>query len=143
MPLPPPLNQQPIDFGTKFWTQPWMRFWAALSQVIDGFVQQDGAVTAGHLAVWAGDELIADGGPVPSSGDLTATYLTAGNESATLPNSRRLLAGTNVTFDDSVANQRTVNVADAVNYIPLALGTEPLTFVSNGAGEPVLTPYTP
>jgi hypothetical protein len=38
--------------------------------------------------------------------------LTHSDESASLPNSRRLLAGTNVTFDDSVANERTINAAD-------------------------------
>src|SRR5262249_9094344 len=31
------------------------------------------------------------------------------NETGTLPNSRRLLAGTSITFDDSVAGQRTIN----------------------------------
>ena len=37
--------------------------------------------------------------------------LTHSDESVSLPDSRRLLAGTNVTFDDAVANQRTVNVS--------------------------------
>jgi hypothetical protein len=49
-------------------------------------------------------ESIASGGAA-ASGDL----LTHSNESATLPNSRQLLAGTNVFFDDSVANERTIN----------------------------------
>lgn len=39
-----------------------------------------------------------------------STYLTETNETANLPNSRRVLAGTNVTFDDTVANVRTINV---------------------------------
>lgn len=39
-------------------------------------------------------------------------YLTHSDESASLPNSRRLVAGTNITFDDSVANQRTVSATD-------------------------------
>lgn len=38
-----------------------------------------------------------------------ATFLTTADEHATLPNSRELLAGTNVTFDDTVAHQRTIN----------------------------------
>lgn len=39
-------------------------------------------------------------------------YLTHSDESVALPNSRRLLAGTNVTFDDSVPNERTINTTD-------------------------------
>ncbi len=48
---------------------------------------------------------------VPSGGAAPAdeTYLTVSDESGTLPNSRRTVAGTNITFDDSVANVRTIN----------------------------------
>lgn len=45
------------------------------------------------------------GGGAPT----TATYLLSGAVPGSLPNARQLLAGTNVTFDDSVAGQRTVN----------------------------------
>lgn len=38
-----------------------------------------------------------------------ATYLTADDETVGLPNSLQVLAGTNITFDDSVPNQRTIN----------------------------------
>ncbi len=37
----------------------------------------------------------------------------------------------------------TVLSSNAGGYVPLALGSEPLTFVSDGAGHPVLVPYTP
>lgn len=40
----------------------------------------------------------------------TEPYLTHQNAIATLPQSRNLLAGTNVTFDDSVFGERTVDV---------------------------------
>lgn len=40
----------------------------------------------------------------------TATFLTATDQSAALPNSRHLIAGENVEFDDTVDNQRTINV---------------------------------
>lgn len=30
-----------------------------------------------------------------------------------------------------------------ISYVPLALGIEPLTFVSDGAGKPILVPFTP
>ena len=39
-----------------------------------------------------------------------ADYITWSDESAVLPNSRELLPGDNVTFDDSVANERTIDV---------------------------------
>lgn len=41
---------------------------------------------------------------------LAATFLTADDESVIFHNSRQLLAGTNVTFDDTIDNQRTINV---------------------------------
>lgn len=40
-------------------------------------------------------------------------YLTFSNESADLPNSRNVVAGTNIAFDDSVANQRTISASGA------------------------------
>jgi len=49
------------------------------------------------------------GGGTPIGGNLTATYITKANETADLSNSIQLLAGTNITFDDTVANQRTIN----------------------------------
>src|SRR5215467_906919 len=39
----------------------------------------------------------------------SAQFLTWGNNVATLPNSRQLLAGTNITFNDTIAGQRTIN----------------------------------
>lgn len=41
--------------------------------------------------------------------DKTLTYLTTKNESLKLPNSSQLLAGSGITFDDSVKNQRTIS----------------------------------
>lgn len=38
------------------------------------------------------------------------TYITETDESSDLPNSRQLLAGSNISFDDTVSNQRTINV---------------------------------
>lgn len=42
-----------------------------------------------------------------------ATFLTVNNESATFPGSRQLLAGTGISFDDSVPFQRTINASGA------------------------------
>lgn len=50
---------------------------------------------------------------VPAAGapasTLAKTFLTIGNDLALLPNSRRVLAGTGITFDDTVAGIRTIN----------------------------------
>lgn len=46
-----------------------------------------------------------------NSGPVGADYLTWSNETPTLPNSRQLLAGDNVTFDDSVVGKRTINAS--------------------------------
>jgi len=45
----------------------------------------------------------------------TLKFLTHDNESIALPNSRQLIAGVNVIFDDTVVNQRTINVPDAID----------------------------
>lgn len=39
-----------------------------------------------------------------------ATFLMSTDQSVQFPNSRELLAGTGVTFDDTVANERTISV---------------------------------
>lgn len=40
------------------------------------------------------------------------TLLTSTNQATSLPNSRQLIAGDNINFDDSVANERTISVAN-------------------------------
>lgn len=42
-----------------------------------------------------------------------STFITAADETVNLPNSRQMLAGTNIAFDDTVPNKRTLNVAAA------------------------------
>jgi hypothetical protein len=44
-----------------------------------------------------------------SSDVSSTTILTEDDESATLPNSRRLVAGSNITFNDAVPNVRTIS----------------------------------
>jgi hypothetical protein len=54
---------------------------------------------------------------IPASGaPKTSTFLTSTDESAILPNSRNVLAGTGITFDDTVPNERTLNVTPAQYY---------------------------
>ena len=57
-------------------------------------------------------DVVAITGGGGSTGALSdRTYLTATLESTNLPNSRELIAGTNVTFDDTTPNSRIVNAS--------------------------------
>jgi hypothetical protein len=70
-----------------------------LFQILDRLIsalQQNQAAT--------NEAISSGGGGAAVSGDL----LTWSDETGSLPNSRELLAGTNITFDDTVANERTV-----------------------------------
>lgn len=60
-----------------------------------------------------------------SSVATNATFLTATSEIATLPNSRELVAGTDITFDDTVSGIRTVNASGGS-------GTLQFTLLTNG-----------
>lgn len=62
-------------------------------------------ITLRELAIWTEDAVSAQGAAAASK-----TYLTVDDESATLPNSRRQLAGLWVSMDDTVASRRTVNI---------------------------------
>lgn len=63
--------------------------------------------------------LAGSGGGASASLD----FLTHSDETASLPNSRQLLAGTNVTFDDSVAGERTIDVTASAGLVLLATVT--------------------
>lgn len=79
---------------------------------------------------------------------LAATILTVNDETNTFPNSRQLLPGTGITFDDTVDGERTINASGgAGNYYdsPLSdgdLGAADLIF---GNGDPIIcqVPNTP
>lgn len=75
--------------------------------------------------------------------DKTRTYITTDDEVLNLPNSVQLLAGLNVTFDDTVPNKRTINVdISAADHVPMATGAEPLEIMSDGAGHVFLVGFT-
>lgn len=60
-------------------------------------------------------------GPGPTGGSSAPAnedFVTSSNETATLPNSRRLAAGTNITLDTSVASVITVNASGAASSVP-------------------------
>jgi hypothetical protein len=62
-------------------------------------------------------------GPGPTGGNSassSSTFLTSTDQSASLPNSRNVVAGTNITFDDAVANVRTINATGATLANPTA-----------------------
>lgn len=70
-----------------------------------------------------------------------ATFLTVDDESNDFPNSRQLLAGTNITFDDTVANQRTISATGgAGNYYdsPLSDGDLVNASLIFGNGDPII-----
>lgn len=69
-----------------------------------------------------------------------ATYLTSTDQSAILPFSRNVLAGTGISFDDSVANERTINATGAGGYMPVNVGN---VFMTIGDGNPLVIPYEP
>jgi hypothetical protein len=58
-------------------------------------------------AAWATYAGAGGGGGAPD----TSTYLTDADETGDLPNSRRLLAGTGITFDDATPGERTIEAS--------------------------------
>jgi hypothetical protein len=82
--------------------------------------------------VWTVDDITAGGGGGGGSVSADATILTVADETAAYPNSRQLLPGTNITFDDSVAGERTVNAS--VGGTVFAAGT------FAGDGSSIYTP---
>lgn len=72
--------------------------------------------------------LVPGGGTTPITPPGTfapadADFITWSDETADLPNSRNLIAGTGITFDDSVANERTIISNEAFHYdAPLSDG---------------------
>lgn len=73
---------------------------------------------------------------------LNAQFLTWDDNVDLLPNSRNLLAGIGITFDDTVDGVRTISSSGGGGFIPMATGAEPLDFMSNGAGEPLLIAFS-
>lgn len=92
--------------------------------------------------------------------------LTHSDETANLPQSRQLIAGTFINFNDLVSNQRTVNVleplikfpiiagihsltstgssgSESIDHVLLSDGGNPPSPIHNGAGSFIYVPYTP
>lgn len=91
-------------------------------------------------------QLSVIGSPSSPGGIVGAgAFLTYLNELATLPNSRQLLAGSGISFDDSVFGQRTVNTAAPdQDYVVMSDGATPIPApVDDGFGNFIYIPYTP
>lgn len=69
-----------------------------------GAADADNTITLQQMAIWL-EAAVTPTTAAPAD----ATYLTEDDETDRLPNSRRLIAGSNITFDDSVAGQRTIS----------------------------------
>lgn len=91
------LKSQLLTSGIQEKNQP---LFQVINLLIDGVIQGLAQVNT---------SLTGSGSGGGSGGALNASYLTMINETTTLPNSRALVAGENITFDDSVAGQRTIN----------------------------------
>jgi hypothetical protein len=85
--------------------------WELLKELIRLLVQFARAITG---AVNGNSDLLG--------GFANRTFLTEANESPYFPFSRQLLAGSGVTFDDSVTNQRTINTSSLHYDCPLSDG---------------------
>jgi hypothetical protein len=85
------------------------------------------------------------GGGGGSFAPLNASYLTYTDAHLIVPFSRQLLPGSGVTFDDTVAHERTINIAGGgVDYVVLSDGGIPTAVpVNDGAGSFIYIPYTP
>lgn len=70
-----------------------------------------------------------------------ASFLTVNDESINFVNSRQLLAGTNVVFDDTLPHKRTINVtagSSAYYDSPLSDGDEIEAHLIFGNGDPII-----
>jgi hypothetical protein len=123
--LYPPLNDPPLEGdlltpngarGTPkrpFFSKAWQQYFARLAQA-------------------------ASGGIAPAGAEYV---LTAPNPA--LPAAAVLVSTDTVTVDTATPGQVKLHARTGIAYVPLALGGEPLTFVSDGSGNPILVSYAP
>lgn len=72
-------------------------------------------------------------------------FLTHSDELVALPNSRQLIAGTNVSFDDTIVGERTINVTGGSgnDHVVMSDGNQPPTPLDDGNGNFIYVNYTP
>ena len=116
----------------------------ALYQLLFQLIQMDLGNTNEFARLLGVSSSSGGGGGGGSFAPTTATYLTVSNELAVLPNSRRVLAGTGITFDDSVGGVRTINgSAISEDYVVMSDGANPAQPMNDGNGNFIYIPYTP
>lgn len=74
------------------------------------------------------------------------TFWTKDDETLNLIASLQVLAGTGIALDYTVPGKVTVSSSGGSgggNFVPMALGIEPIQFMSDGFGVPVLVPFIP
>lgn len=71
---------------------------------------------------------------------LASSFLTVNDETVDFPNSRQLLAGLGIAFDDTVAGRRTISATAGANYYdsPLTDGDEDETDLIFANADPII-----
>jgi len=104
----------------------------ALYQVINQLIDW-----ARQIQIALNANISSVGGAVNDLSD--QNFLTWADESVDLPSSRQLLAGTGVTFDDTIAFQRTINAGASAFYdAPLTDGNVDETDLIFANGECII-----
>ncbi len=123
--LYPPLNEAPLEGDVlvpdgrtgrpkrPVFSKPWQQYFSRLTQA-------------------------SGGGIAPANAEYV---LTAPNPA--LPDAAVLVSTDTVTVDTATPGQVKLHARVGISYVPLALGGEPLTFVSDGSGNPILVSYAP
>jgi hypothetical protein len=114
MPQIPNIAEPITDQRTGRVSTPWYQFLASLSTSGGG----------GGIAPGNADYIVTDADP-------------------DLPNARVATDSDTVDIDLTVPGIIRWHAAGGEAWVPLALGVEPLAFVSDGAGSPILVGYTP
>lgn len=121
--LYPPLNEAPLEGdilvpdGHKGkpvrpkFSKPWQQYLSTLRQA-----------TGGGIAPADAEYVLTDPNPA-------------------LPNASVLVSTSTVTVDTSTPGQVKLIARTGIAFVPLALGGEPLTFVSDGSGNPILVAF--
>ena len=149
-----------VSRGSEFFIQV-----ASSSATISPFESDKINFAGSSISLEAGEYILKSSGPGASwillssssgsggGGNTTATYVTSDNETGDLPNSRQLLAGTNVTIDSSTPGELTINasggsgggllpgdtktIQSSINTTYTILSTDSIIIVENDADESV------
>lgn len=111
----------------------------SLYQVINQIIAALGKLNSGVNNV---TNVVQTGGAGASP---SLSYITINNESVGLPNSRQIVAGTNITLDITTPGQITINSSgggSGIDHVIMSDGVTPLP-IDDGFGNFVYVAYTP